>query len=317
MSTATCPQCGRSLRPGARFCGGCGAAIGAPPAQPPAASPAAAPPAATAGGAAEVAARAREAAAKASAAIGPAAAKAGAVVVPAAREAAAAVAPVAREAAVKGWAGSRRGMSFFARVATIGGRAAYSEVVSPQPIARGQVIAPPVAASGPAPLEPAALALLAITLIAAWLIFSLSGVSRFLAMGGIFIVLLFLSWMGVRRPYFTLLTYEGLAARLTRRGQAPTVPVYRFTIGEEGTGQALDVVMVGERKGADVAAGALVEVWGIREPKRNELRAWKVQVADAAGQPGPILTVPRLIPLSVALFLPAFLILLIALGSIL
>ncbi len=331
MSTATCPRCGRPIRPGAKFCGACGAAIAAAPAQPTAApaSPgqpaiSAAPPDQSAASgapssvsAAEVAAKAREAAAKAGAVIGPAAAKAGAVVVPAAREAAAAVAPVAKEAAAKGWAGSRRGMSFFARVATVGGRAAYSEVVSPQPAARGQVTAPPVAASGPAPAEPAALALLAITLLAAWLVFALAGVARFLAIGGMFIGLLFLSWLGVRRPYFTLLAFEGWIARVTQRGQAPIVPLYRFTMREEGSGQALAVVMVGERKGVDVADGAWVEVWGIREPQRNELRAWKVQMADAAGQPGPVLTAPRLIPLSVALFLPAALILLIALGAML
>jgi hypothetical protein len=260
--------------------------------------------------------KAKEVAAKAGAVIGPAAAKAGAVVVPAAKEAAAAVAPVAKEAAVKGWAGSRRGMSFFARVMTVGGRAAYSEVFSPLPATRGQVAAPPTASTIPAPVEPAAVALFVISLLAAWLVFSLPDLSRVVAIAGIFVVLLALSWLGVRRPYFTRLTFDGLLARLRRRGTAPHVPVYRFRITEGTTGQPLDIVMVGERKGGDVPSGALVELWGIRSTRKGELRAWKIQIVDASGQPLGTVTAPRLIPLSVALFLPAILILLVWLGSL-
>ncbi len=40
MSTSTCPNCGKPVRPGARFCGHCGQSVPAtPPAQPPAAAP--------------------------------------------------------------------------------------------------------------------------------------------------------------------------------------------------------------------------------------------------------------------------------------
>jgi len=249
--------------------------------------------------AAEVAEKAKEMAAKVGAAVGPAAAKAGA-----------AVAPVAKEAVVKGWAGSKRGMSFFARVVTVGGRAAYSEVFSPFPIARGQVATPPAESTVPVPVEPAAI-LFVISLLAGWLIFALPGLSRGISIAVIFAALLVLSWMGVRRPYFTRMTFSGLLARLRRRGQAPRVPIYKFRISEGISGRPLDVVMVGERKGGTISQGALVELWGIRDPVRNELRAWKIEAVDASGQPVARLIAPKLIPLTVALFLPALLLLLV------
>jgi len=279
-----CPKCGHANRPNAKFCARCGATLT---------------PSAPSVSAAEVAEKAKQMAAKVGATVGPAAAKAGA-----------AVTPVAKEAVVKGWAGSKRGMSFFARVVTVGGRAAYSEIFSPPPVAHGQVSAPPVESTVPAPVEPAAI-LFVISLLAGWLIFALQGLNRAVSLIAIFIVLLILSWLGVRRPYFTRMTFSGLVARLRRRGQRPQVPIYKFRISEETTGQPLDVVMVGERKGDALYQGALVELWGIREPGRNELRAWRVETWDASGQPVGTLTAPRLIPLTVALFLPALLILIV------
>jgi len=279
-----CPECGHSNRPNATFCGQCGAALT---------------PAAPAVSAAEVADKAKEMAAKAGAVVGPAAAKAGA-----------AIAPVAKEAAIKGWAGSKRGMGFFARMVTVGGRAAYSEIFRPLPIAHGEVTTPPIASTVPAPVEPAAI-LFVISLLAGWLIFALQGLNLAIAIAAIFIALLALSWLGVRRPYFTRLTFSGLVARLRRPGQRPTVPLYKFRVSEGTAGQPLDVVMVGECKGAPISQGALVELWGIGEPGRNELRAWKVETWDASGQPVGTLTAPRLIPLTVALFLPAFLLLIV------
>lgn len=279
-----CPKCGHINRPTSKFCGKCGATL-----SPPAPSLSAA----------EVADKAKEMAAKAGAVVGPAAAKAGA-----------AIAPVAKEAAVKGWVGSKRGMSFFARMVTIGGRAAYSEIFGPLPVAHGQVTTPPTASTVTAPVEPAAI-LFVISLLAGWLIFTLHGLSRAVTIAVIFVALLALSWLGIRRPYFTRMTFSGLVGRLRKRGQAPQVPIYRFRIAEGTSGQPLDVLMVGERKGRAISQGALVELWGIRDPGRNELRAWKVETVDATGQPMGVLTAPRLIPLTVALFLPAVLILLV------
>lgn len=289
-----CPQCGNTNRPGAKFCGKCGATL-----TPPASSVSAT----------EVADKAKEVASKAAAAVGPAAAKAGAAVGPAAAKAGAAIAPVAKEAAVKGWASSKRGMSLFGRIVTVGGRAAYSEIFRPLPAARGQVTAPPTAATVSAPVEPAAI-LFILSPLAGWLVFTLSGLSRAIAIAAIFVVLLALSWLGVRRPYFTRMTFSGLIARLRQRGRTPQVPIYKFRISEGATGQPLDVVMVGERKGGAIPQGALVELWGIRDPGKNELRVWRVETVDTSGQLVGTLTAPRLIPLTVALFLPAILLLL-------
>lgn len=267
-----CPKCGHTNRPDAKFCAKCGGTLTL-------AGPSVS--------AAEVADKAKEIAAKAGAAI----------------------APVAKEAAIKGWAGSKRGMSFFARMVTVGGRAAYSEIFRPLPAAHGQVNTPPTASTVPASVEPAAI-LFVISLLAGWLVFALHGLSRAVAIAAIFVVLLALSWLGIRRPYFTRMTFGGLVGRLRKRGQAPQVPIYRFRV-TEASGQPLDVLMVGERKGRAISQGALVELWGIRDPGRNELRAWRIETVDASGQPVDVLTAPRLIPLTVALFLPAFLILLV------
>ena len=267
-----CPKCGHTNRPDAKFCAKCGGTLTL-------AGPSVS--------AAEVADKAKEIAAKAGAAI----------------------APVANEAAIKGWAGSKRGMSFFARMVTVGGRAAYSEIFRPLPAAHGQVTTLPTASTVPAPVEPAAI-LFVISLLAGWLVFALHGLSRAVAIAAIFVVLLALSWLGIRRPYFTRMTFGGLVGRLRKRGQAPQVPIYRFRV-TEASGQPLDVLMVGERKGRAISQGALVELWGIRDPGRNELRAWRIETVDASGQPVDVLTAPRLIPLTVALFLPAFLILLV------
>ena len=282
--SSNCPKCGHSNRPNAAFCGQCGATLT---------------PVVPSVSATEVADKAKEMAAKAGAVVGPVAAKAGA-----------AIAPVAKEAAIKGWAGSKRGMGFFARMVTIGGRAAYSEIFGPLPVAHGEVTTPPAESTVPASVEPAAI-LFVISLLAGWLIFALPGLNRAISIAVIFIALLALSWLGVRRPYFTRMTFSGLVARLRRPGQTPMVPIYKFRVSEGTTGQPLDVVMVGERKGDVLSQGALVELWGIGEPGRNELRAWKVETVDASGQPVGVLTAPRLIPLTVALFLPALLILIV------
>jgi hypothetical protein len=280
--TESCPECGQANRPGARFCGACGAALTPPPA---------------AADAADIARQAQQALAKAGAVIGPAAARAGA-----------AVAPVAKEAAAKGWAGSVRGMSFLARVATIGGRAAYSELFGPLPVAGGQVVSVPVEAAVPAAVEPAAI-LFVLALLMGWLVLGLPA-TGWILLASIAALLTF-SWLGVRRPYFTRLTFEGLWTRLRSGGRPAQTPIYRFQVAVRGTGQPVEVVMVGPRQGAAVAQAATVELWGVLHPDRNELRAWRAETVDAMGRTLSVTTAPRLIPLTVALFLPALLLLLV------
>lgn len=302
MSNNNCPKCGHTNRSGARFCAGCGATL-APPDSSVSSD--------------EVAEKVKQAASKAGAAVGPAASKAassaskaGKAVAPVAKDAAAAVTPVAKEAAAKGWAGSKRGMGLFARIMTMGGRAAYSEVFSPLPAARGQVTTQPTTSTVPTPIDPAAL-LFVLSLFVGWSIFSLTMLNQAIALGTIFVVLLLLSWLGIRRPFFTKLTFSGLLDRLRRRGQTPQAPILKFRIKESASGQPLDVAMLGERDGAPIVQGSLVELWGIHEPGQNQLRAWKAEIADASGQIVGSVTTPRLLPLTVALFVPAFLLLLV------
>jgi len=125
------------------------------------------------------------------------------------------------------------------------------------------------------------------------------------------LLLLVLSWLGLRRPYFTSMTFTGLVGRLRNKGRARQVPICKFQVYQQATGQPLDVVMIGPRKGSAPTPGAYVHLWGIHHPGRNELRAWLVETVDAAGKPLAALSAPRLMPLTVALFLPAFLLLLV------
>lgn len=279
--TSSCPKCGRENRPGARFCAACGATL----------TGSAAGNAATSGGAAVDA--------TSPAKLGPALAQAGA-----------ALAPVAKQAAAKGWASSKRGMSLLARVFTIGGRAAYSELFRPLPVGGGQVVAAPVETAVPAPLEPAAF-IFVLSLLAGWLVFALPVMVRAIVIVGFPILLLFLNWLGVRRPYFTALTFVSLFHRLRNRWRPFHVPLYKFPLADRTVGNQVEVVMIGPLQGTPPTPGAVVEVWGIRHPGRNELRAWRVEGVDPTGQSVSVLTTPRLIPLTVALFLPSVLLIIV------
>lgn len=274
MANSNCPKCGQANRPGARFCAVCGGPLLAP---------------------ASAGVPAQQGADNAPTALGPAVAKAGA-----------AIAPVARQVAAKGWARSKRSMSFLTRVLTMGGRAAYSELFGPLPAAGGQVVAAPNEATVPVPVEPAALVVV-LVLLGGWLIFALPSVGQTAVIIAAPIVLLLLSWLGLRRPYFTKMTFTGLAGRLRNRGRAYPVPIQKFQVFEHATGQPLDVIMIGSRNGSPLIPGANVHLWGIRHPGRNEIRAWRAETVDASGQSLGVLTTPRLIPLTVALFLPALL----------
>ena len=276
--TNFCPKCGHGNRDEARFCAGCGGPL-TPPSQPPAKP------------VVEAAEKVKEVASKAGEILGPKAAQAGA-----------AVAPIAREAAAKSWESSKKGMSFFARVMTGGGRAAYTEIFHPLPVAGGRVLTPPSSTTVPVPVEGAALLFVAVLLFG-WLVFLLPPWGIVGALAGVCVLLLVLSWLGVRRPYFSKLTFSGLWDRILRRGQASQVPLYKFQVQDASGGQPLNVVMLGQRQGGQLAQGAQVQLWGILDKGRNELRAWKIETLDAAGQPVTI-TAPKLIPLTVALFLP-------------
>lgn len=277
-----CSTCGHVNRDEARFCSGCGGKL-TPLSQPPAKP------------VAEAAEKIKEAASKAGEILGPPAAQAGA-----------AVAPIAKEAAAKSWESSKKGMSLFARVMTGGGKAAYTEIFHPLPVAGGRVLTPPSSTTVPLPIEGAALLFMAVLLLG-WLVFLLPPWGIVGALVGACVLLLVLSWLGVRRPYFSKLTFSGLWDRVLRRGQASRVPLYKFQVQDAPGSQPLDVAMLGERQGGQLSQGTQIQLWGILDQGRNELRAWKVETLDAAGQPMATVVVPKLIPLTVALFLPPIL----------
>ena len=280
--TTPCTICGHYNRSTAKFCGKCGATIVAytPPAttSPPGTGPG-------------VGDKAKDVANRVGAVAGPAMVKAGA-----------AVAPVARGVAEKGWQGSKKGMGVAARIVTGGGRAAYSEAFNPHPYVTGRVSTVTPTTLIPFPLEWAFI-LFVLSLGAIWFLFALSDVATGVTMGAIFLLLLLLSWFGIRRPFFTRLTFDGLLARI-RPKRPQQVPQHRFQIIDDSTHQPLEVVMVGHHQGTLVSPGDSVALWGIRDASRNELRAWKVQSTHPTGQQAHAIVVPRLFPLTVALFLP-------------
>lgn len=270
-----CPKCGHSNRDTARFCTRCRTPLPAaaqPQAQP---SPAGV----------------------------PAAPGTGQQVRQAAAQVGAALAPVAKQAAAAGWVGSRKGMSLFARIVTGGGRAAYSEAFNPPPVAEGPVIGAPVASMVPTPIEPAAL-LFVLSFPLGALFLQLEGLRGALAFAAAYLVLLVLAYVGARRPYFTRLTFVGLWQRSAQRNRPAHVPLTRFRLQDQVRNQPVDVVLVGNLTGGAVSAGAYVQVWGVHDPGRAELRAWRVQVLDGVGRPVSMIVTPRLVPLVVALFVP-------------
>jgi len=194
-------------------------------------------------------------------------------------------------------------MSLFARIVTGGGRAAYAEAFNPPPVAEGLVAGTPTTSTVPTPIELAALLfVLAFPLGALFLqVKGLPGAAVFAAA---YLILLVLAYIGIRRPYLTRLTFAGLWQRVTQRRQPAQVPLTRFHLQDQIRNQPLAVVLMGSLRGGTVSPGTYVQVWGIHEPGRAELRAWKLQVLDRTGQPVGMISAPRLVPLVVALFVP-------------
>jgi hypothetical protein len=76
------------------------------------------------------------------------------------------------------------------------------------------------------------------------------------------------------------------------------------------------VSMVGVKQGGPLGQGHWVDVWGIPEPSRAEVRAWQVRVTDRAGSAAGTYLADRLIPLTVAFLLPLALITLVFLAVV-
>lgn len=306
-----CPQCGHANRAGARFCGQCAAALALVPqpvaAQAPAAIPVipSAPPAAAAPAAAPGLPPAPLATAGPPPGPLPVAPGVGAAL----GGAAAAAAPLVKQAGV----GSRRAMGKLAWILTAGGRSAYTEVTGAIPTAEGQVSGAASERDVPLRIEPAALVWLGVAL-PGWLVFLLPAWQGVALLLGALMALTVVVYLGGRRPYFSALTMSALVDRLRKRGQG-RMPMLRFDLQVAGASQPVQVVMLGPRSplGGQVGAGEVVRVWGIADPGRNELQGWKLERGPAGSQSASRIRTPRLIPLSLALFAPLLLMLVVRL----
>ncbi|HID07145.1 MAG TPA: zinc ribbon domain-containing protein, partial [Armatimonadetes bacterium] len=182
-------------------------------------------------------------------------------------------------------------------ILTVGGRAAYAELFQPEPAVKGVVNAATAGAEVRLHFESASVIALVALLLGASLMFAPRAGMASILLLIITGLLLILSWMGVRKPYFTRLSWDALMAVLSK--DAPkTAPQYVLNVADE-SGRAVEVTIIGAWSGELPNAGDRVHIWGIYEDdQRTKIRAWKVQVIDANGQPaGEPLIAPRLYPL--------------------
>ena len=282
--TNQCPNCQATLRANARFCNKCGRPItsavrtaSAPPAYSP---PTYAPPPANQARAQAVAQQAAQQVAQV------------------AGQAATAAAPIAQAAGQAALKASRQGMHWFSRLITLGGRAAFTEVTDPQPVAEGQITAGPTANNVPAPVEVGGWFFIFAFALVPLLFFSPDALTQLLSVLIAALLLLGLNFAGLRRPVFSKLTFGSLF----RRYSNGVVPDLRFQFNDVKRG-ILNVRLLGLRRdGATLVAGQLVRLYGVQEGQT--LRAWKIDVYGADGQPLGIVTAPRTLPLFAMLFVP-------------
>jgi len=221
----------------------------------------------------------------------------------AAAQAGSSAAPVVIDTAAKGWQVSRREMGRLAGILTLGGRAAYTEIASPQIALEGFVVSAPAPAWSPSVREPAAYLSMA-ALLAIWLLLLLPPLAGLLVWLGLVVALLALAWTGARRPYFSRLAFRGLWQRLRRR--PASVAALSFSVQRQSApgGPPVVVTVLGYDPQGALAANTFVRVYGIFSADGKDLRAWKVLTIDNNGRLAGALTAPRLMPLVVAFFLP-------------
>lgn len=307
--TKPCPSCGQPARDDAVFCGTCGVRLSTPrqPAPPPQPMP--------------VSCDVQQAAAPGPTYI-PSPPPAPVVSVPPPQLGAAAQAPsppraaaagqAARAAAQKSWEIGKQGMSWIGRLVTGGGRAAYSEIFRRVPVVEGFVITQPQVSPVTAPLEPAAFLFVVASFLIACVLLANQALFKAVMLLGLWVGLLAINRLGVRRPCFSRLTGVRLKSLFARKARR-SIQQVRFTVNNQATNQPVDIVMAGARQGLPPAYGQWVRVCGIVDPSRNEVRAWCVEAWQQNRQPLPPYVADRLMPLSVALFVPLILVTIIGL----
>jgi hypothetical protein len=122
----------------------------------------------------------------------------------------------------------------------------------------------------------------------------------------LYMVLFVLSWIGVRRPYFSRLTLNSVLNLITGRGRGKQNQL-EFALNTQNQEQII-VTMVGSIQG--LAAQTMpqpqhaVELWGIRTGPKT-IHAWKLGFLGLDYKPAGVeLSTARLIPLTAALFIP-------------
>ena len=193
-----------------------------------------------------------------------------------------------------------------ARFFTLGGHAAYADIVAPEVAASGMIFSPPSQHQVQSPLEIGFFIWIATWFVGAitlWIPRDGFGAIVFFAL---YVFLLILSLLGLRQPYFSRLTLATIAHFVTGKGRATQIEMV-FSLNTFQQEQVF-VTLVGAMKNLTPQTMPqqqhLVQLWGI-QVARN-LRAWKLQYLDVNthNPVDVILSTPRVVPLSAMLFFP-------------
>jgi hypothetical protein len=212
-------------------------------------------------------------------------------------KAAAAAAPVVQQAAAAGWSQSKRGAGWLRRVLTLGGRAAYTELFSPEPATAGWIINLPQLRTVPAAIE-VSFFLFVVFLLFGWLLVFLPGPWPAVTLAGWLLLLLILNFAGVKRPYFTTTSLYQLWGRPSQ------VQAAEFYMQEMGSNRQLRVELIDLKQSPTLQPGLYLQVYGVVNGGQAAVRAWWLSATSQDGQTQQVVQAARLIPLSVALFLP-------------
>lgn len=270
---AHCPRCNNPLRPAAKFCPRCGqtlAAVNPPPYAPPVAS-------------GPVPTAASHAAHYAAQAVG---------------QAAAVAAPVMQAAGKTALQNTRKGMGWLARAVTLGGRAAFTDLFTPQPVAEGALHSALAEDRVAASVEPAAFLWVFSFGLFPFIFLAGTPTGELAILIGLTLGLLLLNFAGLRRPVFSRLTWGSLTGRYANG----VVALLQFQINDAQRGLRTVKLIGPRRDSVALAPGQLIRLYGVWEGQT--CRAWQIDVFGVDGQPLGIVTAPRTRPLSAMLFVP-------------
>lgn len=207
---------------------------------------------------------------------------------------------------------------FIGRGLTLGGRAAYADLINPTESARGQVL------TLDRQMIPARIEVGFILWCLAWIAFGLllllPSVWSIASFVLLLLILIVLSLPGWRFLAFSRLSIDTIFQWMRRRFKRGAQLETRLTVNTPQGHQTVFVrgefqgtmrqVVNGKNKivpfndaNKTLAANHLVRAWGLNEGKI--LRAWKLEFLEVNGAPAQVwLTAPRVVPLTAALFIP-------------